>query len=237
MKLPADFQKLGGIETSRIGFIGQRLCRREFVKKLERFFASAQNAGYLSASNLEWRPISAAALLKSRGISKEFPSRLGANKRGSSASSSKPWFFRSRSATIPAGKRPRQMSAGGEFKSRKNFFRHGDAADDRAALQNQNFFSRFGEISRGHKPVVAGADDDRVVSGHGGLDQPQFHVFENFQRREAPRRCHDTATRMGAGAAHIKILDRRAVFRPARHRDGERRAGPRSIHLEKYFLR
>ena len=60
------------------------------------------------------------------------------------------------------------MSAGRKLESRKYFFRDGNAADNRAAFQDQNFLSRLGEISRGHKPVVAGADDDRVVGCHGG---------------------------------------------------------------------
>ena len=118
-------------------------------------------------------------------------------------------------------KHPGQVRAGGELKAGENFFRDRDSADDRPALQDQDFLSRLGEISRSHEPIVTGADDDRVVVCHGELEQAPFHVLDYFQCREPARRRHDAAAGMRAGAAHVEILNRRAILRPTRHRAKE----------------
>ena len=59
------------------------------------------------------------------------------------------------------------MGAGGVLKSGKNLFAGGNTANHRAALQDENFLARLGEIGRGHQAIVAGANDDRVVFCHG----------------------------------------------------------------------
>src|SRR5690348_4005026 len=60
-----------------------------------------------------------------------------------------------------------EMRASRNFETRKNFFSNGYAADNRAAFQQQNFFSGSGKISCGHEAIVAGANHDRVVVRHG----------------------------------------------------------------------
>ena len=51
------------------------------------------------------------------------------------------------------GERAGEMGAGGVLKSSKNFFAGGNAANHRAALQDQNFFAGLGEIGRRHQAI------------------------------------------------------------------------------------
>ena len=44
------------------------------------------------------------------------------------------------------------------------FFGDAGAADDLASFEHERFQSRFREIERGDQAIVAGADDDDVVS-------------------------------------------------------------------------
>ena len=55
------------------------------------------------------------------------------------------------------------------FKSRIDLFGHRRAAEHMAALEHQNFLPCFGQIGGAGEAVVAGADDDRVVVGHGAI--------------------------------------------------------------------
>ncbi len=68
-----------------------------------------------------------------------------------------------------AGKATGEMGDRREFEAGKDFFRGGDAADNLTPLENENFSSRFGKISGGDQPIMAGADDDRVVVAHDWL--------------------------------------------------------------------
>ena len=52
----------------------------------------------------------------------------------------------------------------GELESGNDFFSDGGAAENVAALENQNFLARAGEIGRVYKAVVAAADDNDVVA-------------------------------------------------------------------------
>ena len=116
------------------------------------------------------------------------------------------------------GEGAREVSEARDLEPGKEFFRDRNAADDVALFQDQDFLSSHGEVSGGDEPVVAGADDDGVVVRHGGLDKPHFHVFQDFQGRQSPGGRHDAASGVRAGAAHVEILDRRAVLGPAGHR-------------------
>src|SRR5580704_10937084 len=51
----------------------------------------------------------------------------------------------------------------GKFEPGNDFFGDGGATENIAALEDQNFFARAGEIGRVHKAVVAAADDNDVV--------------------------------------------------------------------------
>ena len=74
-----------------------------------------------------------------------------------------------------SGERAGEMFANREFETGKNLLGRGDAADHEPALQDQDFLSGLGKIRRADKAVMAGADDDRVVALHGGLNP--FPVF------------------------------------------------------------
>ncbi len=54
------------------------------------------------------------------------------------------------------------------FKTRIDLFSDRRAAEHMAALQDEHFFPGFGEIGCAGQAVVAGADDDRIIVGHGG---------------------------------------------------------------------
>jgi hypothetical protein len=51
----------------------------------------------------------------------------------------------------------------GKFKSRENLFRASGAAEDVAALKDQNFFSGFGEVGSVGEAIVTSADYDYVI--------------------------------------------------------------------------
>ena len=61
-------------------------------------------------------------------------------------------------------------------------------------------------------------------------------VFQNFHRCLTPARAHDAAARMRRRAAHVKILDRRAILRPTRRRPQKEKLLERQARPEKYFL-
>jgi hypothetical protein len=52
----------------------------------------------------------------------------------------------------------------GKFEAGNDFFGDRGAAENVAALENQNFFAGAGEIGRVDKAIVAAADDNDVVS-------------------------------------------------------------------------
>src|SRR6266851_1902698 len=61
-------------------------------------------------------------------------------------------------------------------------------------------------------------------------------VFENLERRQSPVRAHDSAARMGRRAAHVKILDRCAILRPACDRPQEEELLEGKLTLEDVAL-
>ena len=82
------------------------------------------------------------------------------------------------------------MSTGGVLEAWKNFFAGADAADDRAALQDQDFFAGLGQIGRRHQAIVAGADDDRVVFSHHGELLKMILAVTMSDIRESVERCN-----------------------------------------------
>ena len=71
----------------------------------------------------------------------------------------------------------------GEFEAGDDFFGDGGAAQNIAALEDQNFFARAGEIGRVDQAVVAAADDDDVVAlGHGDAVEIALKSSHECQR-------------------------------------------------------
>ena len=60
-------------------------------------------------------------------------------------------------------KQRNDVGADGKLESRKDFFGYGSAAQNIAALQNQNFLAGAGEIGGVDKAVVAATNDNDVV--------------------------------------------------------------------------
>src|ERR1035441_10717461 len=57
-------------------------------------------------------------------------------------------------------------------------------------------------------------------------------VFQNLQRCQPPVRAHNATAWMRRRSAHIKVLDRRPVLRPARHGAQEEQLLQRKLPLE-----
>ena len=105
------------------------------------------------------------------------------------------------------------VSERGTAEAGMKFFGDGGAADDRAAFENERLVALLREVEGGDEGVVSAADDDDVARSGHGLVSPR--IFQNFERGEAAGRAHDAAAGMGGGAAHVEILDGRAIARPA----------------------
>src|ERR1700690_3393148 len=59
-----------------------------------------------------------------------------------------------------------------------------------------------------------------------------LYVLQNFEGRQTSIGTHNSPSGMGGRAAHVQILDRRAVSRPSGHRAQEEKLFQRKFALE-----
>src|SRR6266478_10176438 len=82
------------------------------------------------------------------------------------------------------------------------------------AFQNERLESRSRQIEGSDQTVVTATDDDDVAFLGHGLGSP-LEVFENLERREAPRSAHDAPSRVRSRSAHVEVLDGCAELGPS----------------------
>ena len=97
------------------------------------------------------------------------------------------------------------------------FFVDSRAANLRAAFEDEGLEARLREIESSDESVVSATDDDDVACLRHGLGRP-LHVFQNFESCQTPVCAHDAAARMSCRSAHVKVLNWRAILRPAGNR-------------------
>ena len=115
------------------------------------------------------------------------------------------------------------------------------APPDSRALQDEDAQAGLRQVGRGHQPVVAAADDDRVVPRVAlAARRPPAGASARStsqRRRCLPGRAHDPAARVGGRAAQPQVLDRASRYRAQPgHRPVEEQLLQRELALEDVAL-
>src|SRR5437016_3009511 len=100
-----------------------------------------------------------------------------------------------------------------------------------SAFDDERLEASLGEIEGSNQAIVSASNDNNVsLLGHE-LRRP-FEIFKDFQGGQPSVRAHNSAARMGCRSAHVEILDRRAISRPARNRTQEEKLLQRQLALK-----
>jgi hypothetical protein len=116
------------------------------------------------------------------------------------------------------------------------FFGHGSAADDGAAFQDERPQTLSRQIECGDQAVVPAANDHDFGRWRHVLVFTFSGVFQDFKRRQASRRPHDSATRMHGRSAHVEVSNWGAVSRPSGDGPQKEKLFERELALENISL-
>src|SRR6185369_5045024 len=108
------------------------------------------------------------------------------------------------------------------------------AADTLTTFEHERLQPALREVSRSHESIVTTTYYDRIVF-HPCY--PRLKVFQHLQRRIASGRTHDAAAGMRRRAAHVEVLDRRAILRPTRRGPQKEKLFERQLTLKNISFR